>query len=102
MRASELVFYLIERKATELRLDVGKPPILAGPDGERVLEIPKFNRAAMMEILQQWLSDEKEVFERYKTEGSCDIEREFIFYRRSGKHYRIVATPESARFIWKS
>jgi len=101
MRATTLVDYLDSRNATELRLEVGKPPVLSGPDGERALALPEFDRAGMVEILQQWLRDEKDTFARYQADGACDIERELIVFRRTGKYYRIVATPHSARFIWK-
>ena len=100
MRATTLIDYLHERKATELRLEVGKPPALFGPEGERALDLPEFDRAGISEILGRLLWDEKEAFARYKVEGTCDIEREYVVYRRTGKYYRIIATSQTARFIW--
>jgi hypothetical protein len=100
MRATTLIDYLQERKATELRLQVGKPPTLFGPEGERALDLPQFDRAGISEILARLLWDEKEAFARYKAEGACDIEREYVVHRRTGKYYRIIATSDSARFVW--
>jgi hypothetical protein len=102
MRATTLIDYLHERKATELRLQVGKPPTLLGPDGERALELPQFDRAGITEILGQLLWDEKDAFARYQAAGTCDIEREYVVYRRTGKYYRIIGTHDGMRFIWNT